>query len=91
MMLKSNCIGSKKAIELFIDDVIFNPEKLVSNTGVFGTTTNQKIFNNSTEESVIGVYHNPINGSQRAVEYLNKVYAEVERINRRNLIQATVK
>ena len=35
MMLKSNCIGSKKAIELFIDDVIFNPEKLVSNTGVF--------------------------------------------------------
>ena len=82
MMLKSNCIGSKKAIELFIDDVIFNPEKLVSNTGVFGTTTNQKIFNNSTEESVIGVYHDPINGSQRAVEYLNKVYAEVERINK---------
>ncbi len=80
MMLKAESNAHKCMMEKHAQDIFFKVDKRVKEGGLFGISSQEKLYKNSEKPSYVSLYFSATNGAERFVSYLDKVNAEHERI-----------
>ena len=82
--LKSSTYGFTEMVKRHGDELRFNFPFLLrgakGRAGIFGTTDQVKLFNNSEDEYCVGLYFDSGNYSPRLLDFFNKLLDEMERI-----------
>ena len=82
--LKSSTYGFTEMVKRHGDELRFNFPFLLrgakGRSGIFGTTDQVKLFNNSEDEYCVGLYFDAGNYSPRLLDFFNKLLDEMERI-----------